>query len=60
MAHVAEPHVIGRVESGLGAQIPVGEAAERAVDDPETLAPWGLARHGERQPTRFLGHQAPD
>jgi hypothetical protein len=59
MAHIAEPDVIGGVESGLSAQIPVGEAAERALDDPETLAPWGLARHGGRQPILFVGCQAP-
>jgi hypothetical protein len=59
MAYVAQPYVIRGVESGLGAQIPVGEAAERALDDPETLAPRGLARHGGRQPTLFVGCQAP-
>jgi hypothetical protein len=59
MAYVAQPYVIRGVESGLGAQIPVGEAAERALDDPETLAPRGLARHGGRQPNFLVGCQAP-
>ena len=59
MAYVTQPDVVSGVESRLGAEVPVGEAAERALDDLETLAPWGLARHGSTHTTRFVGRQAP-
>jgi len=59
MAHIAEADVVGRVEAGLGAKVPVGEAAERALDDLETLAPWGLARHGTAHITPLVGRHAP-
>jgi hypothetical protein len=55
VAHVAEPHVIGGIEAGFGAEVAIGQAAERSLDPFEMLAPEGLASQRSRHPNRSPG-----
>jgi hypothetical protein len=59
VADVAEPHVVGRVEAGIGSQVALRETPEGAVDDLEMLAPEGLASHCSPHGTRALGGATP-